>query len=322
MPTLQQAIAEAAPGDTIVLAAGTYPGGNVVPAAKRDITIRGVDRNEVVLDGEDARARILVRADGVSILNLSAHNFRQNAFYWVAADHYRASYLTWNVRGYGIYVEDSEHGVIDHSFVSGAADAAYYVGECRPCDATITRVVARLGCGVFGHERDRRGRTRLGLGPQRRRHPAEQLRERGIPPEARTTIVGNTVIASGRARCRSTPRWRAFLGIGIAVAGGNANAIRDNRVTRSERYGIAVFPTARFVSFSPGPEPGPPWRPRGNRTVRNVVSGQRLGRPRPRRRLRTSELLLRQPSQPDAAPLADVNARGLRPPAARVSHPS
>ena len=63
----------------------------------------------------------------------------------MAADHYRASYLTaWNVRGYGIYVEDSEHGVIDHSFVSGAADAAYYVGECRPCDATITRVVARL----------------------------------------------------------------------------------------------------------------------------------------------------------------------------------
>ena len=94
-----------------------------------------------------------------------------------------------------------------------------------------------------------------------------------FPPEARTTIVGNTVIASGGLGCRSTPRWRAFLGIGIAVAGGNANAIRDNRVTRSERYGIAVFPTARFVSFSPGPEPGPPWRPRGNRTVRNVVSG-------------------------------------------------
>ena len=276
VPTLQQAIARAAPGDTIVLAAGTYPGGNVVPAAKRNITIRGVDRNEVVLDGEDVREHgILVRADGVSILNLSAHNFRQNAFYWVAADRYRASYLTaWNVRGYGIYVEDSEHGVIDHSFVSGAADAAYYVGECRPCDATITRVVARLSAvgysgtnatGVVVRDSvwDRNG---AGILPNSYANEA-------FPPEARTTIVGNTVIASGRAPVPIHTALAGFLGIGIAVAGGNENAIRDNRVTRSERYGIAVFPTARFVSFSPGPEPGPPWRPRGNRTVRNVVSG-------------------------------------------------
>jgi Right handed beta helix region len=275
-PTLQQAIARAEPGDTILLAAGTYPGGNVVPAAKRDLTIRGVDRNQVVLDGEDTREHgILVRADGVSILNPSAHNFRQNAFYWVAADRYRASYLTaWNVRGYGIYVEDSEHGVIDHSLVSGAADAAYYVGECRPCDATITRVVARLSAvgysgtnatGVIVRDSlwDRNG---AGILPNSYANEA-------LPPEARTTIVRNTVIASGRAPVPIHTALAGFLGIGIAVAGGNENAIGDNRVTRSERYGIAVFPTARFVSFSPGPEPGPPWRPRGNRIVRNTVSG-------------------------------------------------
>ena len=34
--TLQLAIAQAQPGDTIVLDAGTYPGGNVVPAGKHD----------------------------------------------------------------------------------------------------------------------------------------------------------------------------------------------------------------------------------------------------------------------------------------------
>jgi hypothetical protein len=44
-------------------------------------------------------------------------------------------------------------------------------------------------------------------------------------------------------------------------------------VAGSERYGIAVFPTARFVSFAQNaPEPGPPWRPRGNRVTRNVVT--------------------------------------------------
>lgn len=116
VPTLQLAIGRAAPGDTIVLAAGTYPGGNVVPPDKHDITIRGVDRNDVVLDGADRRRNgIVVHADGVAILNLSAHNFMRNGLYWEGADRFRASYVTiWNVGGYGIYAEDSEQGVLDN----------------------------------------------------------------------------------------------------------------------------------------------------------------------------------------------------------------
>ena len=63
-----------------------------------------------------------------------------------------------------------------------------------------------------------------------------------------------------------------FVGIGIAIAGGNENAIHDNRVTDSERYGIAIVPTARYVTFDRNArEPGPPWRPRENRTWGNVV---------------------------------------------------
>src|SRR5689334_1982044 len=66
--TLQAAIAQSQPGDTIVLDRGNYPGGAVVPDAKHDISIVGVDRNEVVLDGTDTRQNgIVVHADGVSI---------------------------------------------------------------------------------------------------------------------------------------------------------------------------------------------------------------------------------------------------------------
>jgi Right handed beta helix region len=276
-PTLQLAIERAGPGDTIVLAAGTYPGGNVVPPEKHDITIRGVDRNEVVFDGADRQENgIVVRADGVSILNLSAHNFLENALYWEGADRFRSSYVTvWNVRGYGIYVEDGEQGVLDHDYVSGAADAAYYVGECRPCRATISEVVATLSAvgysgtnatGVVIRDSiwDRNG---AGILPNTYANEA-------LPPQARTTIVGNTVTNSGRARVPIRTALAGFVGIGIAVAGGNENVITRNRVTRSERYGIALFPTARFVVFDPGaPEPGPPWRPRGNRVSRNVVMG-------------------------------------------------
>jgi hypothetical protein len=277
VPTLQLAIASAQPGDTIVLAAGTYPGGNVVPAAKHDITIKGADRNEVVLDGADSRRNgIVVHGDGVSILNMSAHNFLLNAFYWEGGDRFRGSYLTaWNVGGYGIYAEDSEQGVIDHSYVSGAADAAYYVGECKPCHATISQVVARLSAvGYSGTNAtdvvivdsvwDRNG---AGILPNTYANEA-------LPPQARTTIVGNTVTNSGRAPVPIRTALAGFVGIGIAVAGGNENTISRNRVTRSERFGVAVFPTARFVTFDPDArEPGPPWRPRGNLVSQNVVTG-------------------------------------------------
>jgi hypothetical protein len=276
VPTVQEAIDRAGPGDALLLAAGTYPGGYVVPEEKHDLTIRGVDRNRVVLDGADRRHNgIVVHADGVSILNMSAHNFLGNAFYWIAADRYRASYLTaWNVGLYGIYAEDSSDGVIDHDYVSGAADAAYYVGECKPCRATISHVVARLSAvGYSGTNAsdvvirdslwDRNG---AGILPNTYANDA-------LPPQARTTIVRNRVTASGRARVPLRTPLAGFVGNGIAVAGGNENVISRNRVSGSERYGIAVFPTARYVTLSPGPEPGPPWRPRGNRVIRNLVAG-------------------------------------------------
>ena len=276
-PTPQRAIALARPGDTIELAPGTYSGGYVVPKEKHDLTIKGADRNTVVLDGADRRKNgILVRADGVSILNLSAHNFLDNGFYWGAADRYRASYVTvWNVRGYGFYAEDSERGLLDHDYVSGAADAAYYVGECRPCDATLTHVTAvRSAVGYSGTNatgvvvRDSLWkRNGAGIVPNSYANEA-------LPPQAKTTIVGNTVTGSGRSPVPIHTYLAGFIGVGIAVAGGNENVVAHNRVTGSERYGIAVFPTARLVAFDPStPEPGPPWRPRDNRVALNVVRG-------------------------------------------------
>ena len=277
VPTLQLAIAQARPGDTIVLAAGTYPGGNVVPRSKHDITIRGVDRNEVVLDGADTRKNgIVVHADGVSILNLSSHDFRLNALYWEGGDRFRASYITaWNVGGYGIYTEDAEQGALDHDYVSGAADAAYYVGECRPCRTTISQVVARLSAvGYSGTNatgvviRDSVWASNgAGIVPNSYANEA-------LPPQGKATIVRNTVTNSGRARVPIQTALAGFVGIGIALAGGNDTTITRNRVGYSERFGIAIFPTARFVVLDPGAtEPGPPWRPRNNRVTGNVVTG-------------------------------------------------
>jgi hypothetical protein len=160
--------------------------------------------------------------------------------------------------------------------VSGASDAAYYVGECARCDATIFHVVATLSAvgysGTNASElviRDSRwDRNGAGIVPNTYANEAHA-------PQRRATIVRNTVTRSGRARVPISTPLAGFIGIGIAVAGGNENAVRDNRVTASERYGIAVFPTARRIVFRPQAalDPGPPWRPRGNFITRNTVVG-------------------------------------------------
>ena len=54
-----------------------------------------------------------------------------------------ASYLTAYRNGdYGIYAFDSQWGQFDHSYASGSPDAGFYIGQCNPCHAVITDVVA------------------------------------------------------------------------------------------------------------------------------------------------------------------------------------
>jgi hypothetical protein len=99
-----------------------------------------------------------------------------------------------------VFAEGGATGVFDHDYVSGAGDAAYYIGECRPCRATIARVVAkRSAVGYSGTNSsgvvirdsvwDRNG---AGILPNSYANDA-------LPPEAGSTIVRNVVTGSGRA---------------------------------------------------------------------------------------------------------------------------
>ena len=296
--TVQEAVAVAGPGDVVLLDRGSYPGGVVVPESKRGITIRGVDRNAVVFDGADRRDNaIVVHADGVALRNLSAHNFLENGFYWDGVRGFSGSYLTvWNVLGYGIYAEDSTDGLIERDYVSGAADAAYYVGECAPCRTTLRKLVARLSAvGYSGTNAsgklvirdslwDRNGAGIL---------PNTYANEKD-PPQRNALIVGNTVIRSGWARVPLHTPLAGFYGIGIGIAGGNDNRVLRNRIVDSRRFGIALFRTDYLISLDPPPKPPGthrPWRPRGEFHPREHRPSQRNRGPCTLRRSAWRQLL-------------------------------
>jgi Right handed beta helix region len=248
LPTPRDAIAAAQPGDVIVLAPGTYDGGVLVPADKHDLTIRGADRNGVVFDGKGFSLNAIdVEADNVTLENLSAHDFDGNGFYWEQVAGFTGRYLTvWNVNLYGIYATESRFGTFEHDLVSGAADAAFYVGECEPCDTTVADVEGRLsaigysgtntGAGLVVRNSlwDRNG---TGILPNSFEGQARQ------PPERGSTIERNTVRDSGSVPVPAHSPLAGLIGIGIGIAGGVANSITNNTISGSDRYGIALFPT-------------------------------------------------------------------------------
>lgn len=266
---LEDAIAASVAGDVIVLAPGTYPGEISVPPEKPGITIRGEDRNTVVFDGGDVRHNAIdVEADGVTLENMTAHNYLENGFYWDGVDGYAGRYLTvWNVGLYGIYAIQSRGGLIEQSYVSAAADAAFYIGECQPCDATVRNVTATLsavgysGTNAGGNltvEDSRFTANSVGILPNSFDVGLEP------PPQRGATFRRNVVVGSGSVVTpRATPLG-GYYGVGIGVAGGVGNVIEDNVVENSIRYGIAVFTAIDRQAT---------WVPSDNRIVRNRVAG-------------------------------------------------
>lgn len=267
-PGLTEAIDASRSGDVILLAAGTYPGDVVVPEDRPGITIRGIDRNKVVFDGDDSRHNAIeVEADGVTLENLTAHGYTENGFYWDGVDGYGGRYLTvWNVGLYGIYAIESRAGVMEHSYVSGAADAAFYVGECHPCDAVLRNLTATLS--AVGYSGTNAGGNLVvedslfenngtGILPNSYDVALEP------PPQRETIFRRNVVRGSGSVPTpRETPLG-GFEGIGIGIAGGVDNLVEANQVSGSTRYGIAVFGTVDQTST---------WLPSGNRITGNTVS--------------------------------------------------
>ena len=277
-PTIQAAVDKAGEGDLVLIAPGTYY--EAVKIKTNRLVLRGEDRNTVVLDGEFKKLNgITVQADGVAVENLTVRSYTNNGVFFTGVKDdivgpdivygvgdkvvkgYRVSYVSAANNGlYGIYAFASRGGLIEHAYASGNPDSGLYIGQCKPCDATVTDSIAENNAvgyegtnasgNVFVVRSVFRG-NRIGITPN-----SQKLEK--LAPQESATFAGNLVVDGNHP---NTPeQGGGGWGIGIAVGGGVTNVITKNRVSGNPVAGILVTELKEYL-------------PKGNRVEGNVVSG-------------------------------------------------
>ncbi len=298
--SIQEAVDAAVPGDLVLVSPGTY--NEAVNVVTDEITIRGIDRAGVVLDGEfelDNGIRVL-GAKGVVVENLTAQNYTSNGVFFTSTVGYRASYITAIRNGdYGVYAFDSINGQIDNSYGAGSPDAGFYVGQCFPCDSIIMNVLSEHN--GLGYSGTNSGGNMVVMNSTFRNNRAGIVPNSGsyelCYPERDTTIVGNIVHSNNQADTPAIDVALLAMGNGIVAPGGIDNLITKNLVFDHDKTGIALVPFLEEGANDDLPTPDEwdigcaeqreqpaadeipetlLWEPQNNRVTLNVVSDSRV----------------------------------------------
>lgn len=268
--TLTEAGDLVADGGVILIAPGTYT--ESLDVRGDDITVRGEDRNTVILDGELTRSNGVVgTGERITVENLTVRNFLQNGVLITGVTDengagvargpdgylpdqspppvpgYLVQYVTASNNGlYGIYAFNRTDGVIRDNLASGGSDSGIYVGQCEQCNALVQDNVITLNAAglelanasavvVTGN---RIVDNRVGVSVL-----SNYLEAHG--PTAGVQIVGN-VISDNNAVDTPEQAGGAF-GIGIGLGGTVDAVVRANLLTGNSAVGVWVNSSEDFA---------------------------------------------------------------------------
>lgn len=275
-----------ADGGVILIAPGTYK--ESLDVRGDDVTVRGEDRNRVILDGELTRSNgVVATGERVTVENLTVRDFLQNGVLITGAtdengagvargpDGYLPEktpppvpgYLVQKVTAtnnglYGIYAFNRTGGVIRDNLASGGSDSGIYVGQCEQCNALVQDNVITFNASgielanasavtVTGN---RIVRNRIGISVL-----SNYLEAHG--PSQGVRIVGNLIADNDEAQ---TPvQAGGAFGVGIGLGGTVDAEIRANTITGSSAVGVWLTSSEDFA-------------PRGSRVMGNTWSDNAL----------------------------------------------
>jgi len=311
-PTVQGAVNAASPGDWILIWPGVYHEKSTQwPTAgvwiqKPDLHIRGLDRNQVIIDGSNGTAShpcpsspalqdtnggvgrngiVVDKASGVTIQNLTVCDYllgtgttgpagtTGNEIWWNGGDKsgkigmgaYTGSYLSAtsmygpsdihspNLAQYGIFVSNARGpGVIEDSYASNMADAAYYVGACQQvCNATLNHDVgtnSNLGYsgtnagGPLVIKDSVFSRNRAGIVPNSLNNDDAPPPQNGACPGTTTScfFLAHNVIKNNNNPNVPTSGLAGAIGTGVEISGGAYDSVVDNLIIHNGGWGVVT----------------------------------------------------------------------------------
>lgn len=162
---IQAAVEASKKGDWILIEPGEYEEEVKVTKKHGGIFIRGMNRNTVVLNGENihnpegANGIEIEKANNVWVENLTVKNFNRaslnggggNEIWWNGGEEsgkigahgwygkYLTAYDTGLDGGYGIFTSNEEEGEWENIYASGFNDSGIYIGACQECKARVDK---------------------------------------------------------------------------------------------------------------------------------------------------------------------------------------